>query len=143
MKANFIKYIAIGFLGPLITYLCYFKSEAGTAGFFDISIPILIAIFLTIFIGVIIQRKIESIAGSLFLSFFLSEIMYVLMLFCYVYFGNDAQDRYEDMMWLPVMIFFLVIHTFPMALTVSYGSIGISREFRKSRRIKEKGEKRG
>ncbi len=55
------------------------------------------------------------------ISVSLSELLYLAALLVYML-VLDEKHKAENLMWLPVMIFFMIPFTLPMPLAISYGT---------------------
>ena len=124
---NLLKTILVGLAGPVFTFVVYASGEGWNINFVELFIPICICVAVSIAIAFVTQHAIDNFKRSIIISTIICDFIYVFFLICTAIFA-DPENSAEVTMWLPVMIIFMIPYCLPMAFTISYATIKISRD---------------
>lgn len=121
MKMRTFINILIILIGPVATYWFYMSSK-NWMGDWRVYL-LLISIFSIIAIGVTIMVHKKTPKGSVIKSLVFSEAIYIILMCSAIYLYDPS-----GIGWLLVIIPFMVIYTFPLALSVSIGTTRILKD---------------
>jgi hypothetical protein len=76
---------------------------------------------LTVLLSLLCHTITKDYKKGMIISVSLSELLYLAALLVYML-VLDEKHKAENLMWLPVMIFFMIPFTLPMPLAISYGT---------------------
>lgn len=120
-------------VGPFATiYLCAAVNTGSKneSEMFSLIVSVLILSAVTATVSTAAHSVLKHPLLATAVSVLISEILYVVLLFTYIYCMSEGLERSESLVWLPIMILFLIPFGFPTALSVSYGAGRIVRDFR-------------
>ena len=110
--------ILIILVGPAATFWFYMESKNWTGDWRVYLLLISIFSIITIAVAVMVNRKTSK--GSVIKSLIFSIATYIILMCSVIYLYDPS-----GIGWLLVIIPFMVIYTFPMAFSVSLGTIRI------------------
>lgn len=87
---------------------------------------------ITVPISLLSHAFIRNIKKGMIVSVSIAEVLYLAVLLVYML-VIDTENKAGNIMWLPVMIFFMIPFTLPMPLAISYGTGFIISEIKKKR----------
>ena len=117
--------------GPIVTVYLLLVAKGDGAG---VSLAMIVGVLIMSAVAAAVSTVTHLIMkGELFatvVSVPISEILYVLLMWAYIYCMPEGRERAESFMWLPIVISLLFIYAFPTACSVSYGTGMIVRGLR-------------
>ena len=138
MKTRMLASLPIIAAGPIAT-VCLYETVEVSATACSLIIGVLIVSAVTAVVSTVAHLILKRPLLATVVSVPISEIICVLLLLAYIFCMSEGRGRAESFMWLPIIILFLIPFAFPTALSVSYGTGMIVRDFgeRKSNRSRD------
>lgn len=110
-------------LAPIAPVVIYFLNELDIplSGIIQMTLISYALGLITVLLSLLCHAFIKNNKKGMIISVSISELLYLTVLLVYMLI-IDEKNKAENIMWLPVMIFFMIPFTLPMPLAISYGT---------------------
>lgn len=118
-----IKSLLLILLAPLAPVFIYYVNERDIplSGIIQMTSISYVLGLITVLLSLLCHAFIKNYRKGMIISISISELLYLTVLLVYML-VIDEKNKAENIMWLPVMIFFVIPFTLPMPLAISYGT---------------------